>query len=574
MKKFIFGCAVAFVFAGGVVHAAEFDISITSSGLVPVGFEVMAGDTVTWTNNDTLIHRIDAEYYPLVFTPDTAAEPSWDSGSLQPGESYSFSFSTSGGYLFGEYPVASPYQGLIMVYSEASTLAGYVYDPSCQVVSDAQVSIFRTDIFGEVIETAGLTGADGRYSINILIDAFYDGFSVSPPDSRTDLMTTPAGLQISVSSGGIEVDLPLYGSDGTEPSPDCWQTYNPIPDFDADPDADFDFDLDPDPNSEPVPPPAEPTNLPDVCLLGYGALRDLTAGDAVDFQFTVRNCGKITTLDVDVIMRVRIDIDGDGSWDVSLSEKLTSFSDFNWHSVTMDWIGAWTGVEGTHVIEYCADATDLIVEDDEVNNCQLVVFAVLPLPTPPAEVSEDITPEVTSVSAGDLVRVAGEDAVYVVQEDELWLVPNPETFMARGYDWADVKEVETMVVQNLARTTTFLPEGALIRAFKSPDVYIIKYVEERQYKRLILNPTVFESYGHLRWENVIDVAQEVVDAFTTSNLVRVSGGTQIYKLGPTGDSGNRQPLGDSMIISLGLDSDSIYEINATERDSYALDESN
>ena len=34
------------------------------------------------------------------------------------------------------------------------------------------------------------------------------------------------------------------------------------------------------------------------------------------------------------------------------------------------------------------------------------------------------------------------------------------------------------------------------------DIYIVKLVGEKKFKRLILSPHVFDSYGHLNWDNV------------------------------------------------------------------------
>src|SRR3989344_9224496 len=47
-----------------------------------------------------------------------------------------------------------------------------------------------------------------------------------------------------------------------------------------------------------------------------------------------------------------------------------------------------------------------------------------------------------------------------------------------------------------------LPEGALIRAAGDIDVYIVKYVGAKKFKRLVLSPSVFDNYGHLRWEDI------------------------------------------------------------------------
>ncbi|MEX0916743.1 MAG: hypothetical protein WDZ44_01415, partial [Candidatus Spechtbacterales bacterium] len=71
-----------------------------------------------------------------------------------------------------------------------------------------------------------------------------------------------------------------------------------------------------------------------------------------------------------------------------------------------------------------------------------------------------------------------------------------------------------------------LADGDLITTQTSPDIYIVKITppstgsgQANRYRRLILNPTIFDSYGHLRWEDVKTVSQETLDTFTTSTLV-------------------------------------------------------
>lgn len=126
---------------------------------------------------------------------------------------------------------------------------------------------------------------------------------------------------------------------------------------------------------------------------------------------------------------------------------------------------------------------------------------------------------------------------------------------------------------------TTLHDGDLIRSKGSTDVYIIKYINNKKYKRLILSPTVFNSYGHLRWQNIIDVTQDTMESFKTSNLVRatVAGDPKVYLLYPEptnsqgggGDTGIKRWITNEQIFrSLGLDWDEIYTINETDRNSY------
>lgn len=116
-----------------------------------------------------------------------------------------------------------------------------------------------------------------------------------------------------------------------------------------------------------------------------------------------------------------------------------------------------------------------------------------------------------------------------------------------------------------------IPDGALIRATGDIDVYIVKYVGAKKFKRLILSPSVFNSYGHLRWEDIHEVSPSVRDALTTSNLVRAIDDPKTWALYPSGDTGTKSWVASAESFTAhGLDWDSIYEINTVDRDSYTI----
>ena len=131
-------------------------------------------------------------------------------------------------------------------------------------------------------------------------------------------------------------------------------------------------------------------------------------------------------------------------------------------------------------------------------------------------------------------------------------------------------------------TTTTIIDGDLIRnpnaeGMAQFDIYIVKLVGTKKFKRLILSPHIFESYEHFDkdgngspWNDVIDVNQTTMNEQTTSDLVRAVGDDMVYKLVATGDTGTKQWLNMTaeQFVSQGYDSDSIYEINATDRSAY------
>jgi hypothetical protein len=111
-----------------------------------------------------------------------------------------------------------------------------------------------------------------------------------------------------------------------------------------------------------------------------------------------------------------------------------------------------------------------------------------------------------------------------------------------------------------------LTEGDIVKTPTNPDVYIIKYKNNKQYKRLILSPSVFKSYQHLKWTNLKIISQDQLNQYSTSNLVYLSGDNNIYSLTPYGDEGERRILNTTE----SYDQDSVYEINKVDRDSYKL----
>ena len=110
---------------------------------------------------------------------------------------------------------------------------------------------------------------------------------------------------------------------------------------------------------------------------------------------------------------------------------------------------------------------------------------------------------------------------------------------------------------------TEIKDGAIIRAFGDIDVYIVKLINGKAFKRVILSPSVFRSYGHLKWENVIVVDKSVLDNYVTSNLVHVVGNTSVWQLDPQGDTGKK-----TQVTGTNYDADSVYEINSVDFASY------
>jgi plastocyanin len=69
--------------------AATVTVSISKTGFTPKAVTVRPGDAVTWTNTDTAAHRVVSDHNAFPASP-----------VLQPGQSYSFTFTKAGKYAY------------------------------------------------------------------------------------------------------------------------------------------------------------------------------------------------------------------------------------------------------------------------------------------------------------------------------------------------------------------------------------------------------------------------------------------------------------------------------------------
>jgi len=79
-------------------------VNISSVNFAPHTLDVTTGTTVTWTNNDTAPHSV---------TSDTAGL--FDSGPIQPGAKFTFTFSQAGSFPYHSNNEANKYTGTITV---------------------------------------------------------------------------------------------------------------------------------------------------------------------------------------------------------------------------------------------------------------------------------------------------------------------------------------------------------------------------------------------------------------------------------------------------------------------------
>lgn len=77
-----------FMLIPAAVSATEYFVSIVDFSFEPPALTINDGDIVTWTNNGAIIHT------------STSNTGVWDSGILNPGNSFSFTFNGAGDYQY------------------------------------------------------------------------------------------------------------------------------------------------------------------------------------------------------------------------------------------------------------------------------------------------------------------------------------------------------------------------------------------------------------------------------------------------------------------------------------------
>ena len=109
------------------------------------------------------------------------------------------------------------------------------------------------------------------------------------------------------------------------------------------------------------------------------------------------------------------------------------------------------------------------------------------------------------------------------------------------------------------------PEGSIIRADRDYRVYIVK----EKYKRWIQSGEIFDFYGHLSWDKIINVIQEEINFYEDAWLVRAQGDFKVYELNGDGTKHWLNMTAQQFEMS-GRKWNMIYEINFKELDWYRL----
>jgi|TARA_Y100000031_G_scaffold152074_1_gene194486 hypothetical protein len=107
------------------------------------------------------------------------------------------------------------------------------------------------------------------------------------------------------------------------------------------------------------------------------------------------------------------------------------------------------------------------------------------------------------------------------------------------------------------------PEGSLLRAQGDYRVYIIK----GEYKRWVQSYEIFNQYGHLNWEDIIDIPASELAQYQTAWLIRADGDKKVYEVNADGTKHWLNMTAEQFNTS-GRIWDMVYLVNSFERDFY------
>jgi plastocyanin len=225
------------------VALAQGDTVVITSTIEPATLEVTPGTAVTWRNDDAERHRIRSREGPEEF----------DSGNLEPGESFTFTFSLEGTYpyvderddenaaYFGTIVVTSTPEGEAAAGELPTTGAVTIGDrvfipPTLEVATGATVEWTNADS-----ETHTVTASEGAFDSGILAEGAAFSATLDAPGSYAYLCAIhpemTGTITVSDPAPGGSPALGAPASAETSPAPIDAATLSPAASFSPSPSA-------------------------------------------------------------------------------------------------------------------------------------------------------------------------------------------------------------------------------------------------------------------------------------------------------------------------------------------------
>ncbi len=155
---------------------------------------------------------------------------------------------------------------------------------------------------------------------------------------------------------------------------------------------------------------------------------------------------------------------------------------------------------------------------------------------------------------GMLVKAAGDPRVYVMRNNKKRWLRSEEVFLSYGYSWGGIFELPPGVVEAL-------PSERLVRVRETGTIYVLN---EAGWKRRILNPDVFRSYGFIDGDMGI-INQVELNGYPEADLIVKPGTDRVFSIGARKEVARLDTL-----RALGYDPVSVHVVNETDFRAYAL----
>ena len=123
-----------------------------------------------------------------------------------------------------------------------------------------------------------------------------------------------------------------------------------------------------------------------------------------------------------------------------------------------------------------------------------------------------------------------------------------------------VSEIPVIIEEE---TTVNYPEGSLLRDKNGYKVYIIK----GNYKRWIQTAEIFNNYGHLNWDDIIDVDLKELNKYEDAWMIRADGDKRVYELNADATK-HWLNMTAEQFTQTGHKWDMVFIVNDWERDFY------
>jgi len=161
-------------------------------------------------------------------------------------------------------------------------------------------------------------------------------------------------------------------------------------------------------------------------------------------------------------------------------------------------------------------------------------------------------------AVANLIRAANQAKVYkIINNKRLW-IPTAESFTTMGNNWSDIQDVQETEIEQY-------PRLKLAKITGDEKVY---YLTESGLKRHIPSVEAFNSYDN-NWNDIVEISTTELNAYPDSILIRLTGDYKVYKLE------NNQKRWIKTIEAfnrLGLNWNEIAPVNDTELNAYTKGE--